>query len=721
MKGIKETKTLVRSGVQKSTECGMVVNAKAFEMLARQYSDPIKAVLQEISANAADSHVRAGIADRPFEVKLPNSLDPHFRVRDYGVSMSRETIYNVYINYMKSDKTDTNSETGFFGIGSKTPLAYTDSFNIKTYLNGKMNLYTLGYNEDGIPELNEFAEYDTDEENGVEISFSVKPDDFKVFAKRAEHVYSFFDVPPIVAGVTEFETKTFTKVLEGTNWFMFKEGMDADSYVVMGNIGYPLDGEDLNESYSSDYRGLVSNGVILKIPIGTASMTPSRESLEFNENTIKYLKSQLDIVKDEIAESVRVQIDACPNKWQARIKANEIASVFGWRLNQMVDLAHWRKKELPAKVHVPVEKRYSTEGHTNGKVYARREIEQAINIRENVAVVIKDIGTKFESRSKHFAQQHEKTVFLIPDEIPETQLRNRLGCDQENIIFYASELPDPPKDPSKTYSRGGKRKVTTTAMKFCPNRDGNNNWRGRNYDSQYWQQTEIDVKATANETHVYVDWNNYEYSCDKLYDVEQGTKSINYDVIAIFRQLNKLNIPLPELYGIKKAQKNKISKCSNWITLDSWLTAKIKELYDNDDFKTKIRFSESLDDIELEDEMYELMKSKTVDFVDEDSDFVKFANFILEYGKQKGYSANRENTTRVDYTSVRELVSLSRYDLKLETLKTKDSSKGQKMLKNVEEKYPLVIGFMKRYYYSSIKDHADSIVCTVNAIDSYLK
>tara|TARA_R110000824_G_scaffold30879_1_gene101075 strand:+ start:1249 stop:3399 length:2151 start_codon:yes stop_codon:yes gene_type:complete len=716
MKGIKETKTLVRSGVQKSTECGMVVNAKAFEMLARQYSDPVKAVLQEISANAADSHIRAGIPDRPFEVKLPNSLDPHFRVRDYGVSMSRETIYGVYINYMKSDKTDTNSETGFFGIGSKTPLAYTDSFNIKTYLNGKMNLYTLGYNENGIPELNEFAEYDTDEENGVEISFAVKPDDFKVFAKRAEHVYSFFDVPPIVAGVTEFETKTFTKVLEGSNWFMFKESLDANSYVVMGNIGYPLDGSDLNESYSSDYRGLVTNGVILKIPIGTASMTPSRESLEFNENTIKYIKSQLDIVKDEIAESVREQIDACPNKWQARIKANEISSIFGWRLNQIVDLAHWRKEELPAKVHVPVEKRYSTEGHGNGKVYARREIEQAINIRENVVVVIKDIGTKFESRSKHFAQQHEKTVFLISDENTETQLRDRLGCDQENIIFYASELPDPPKDPSKTYSRGGKgRKITTTAMKFCPNRDGNNS-SGRNYDSQYWQQTEIDVKATANETHVYVDWNNYEYSCDRVN--ADGVTPLRYNVVDIFKRLNKLNIPLPELYGIKKAQKNKISKRSNWIALDSWLDAKIKELYDNDDFKAKIKFNQSLDDVELEDEINALMESKTVDFIDEDSDFVKFAKFVLEYGKQRSH---RENANRIDYMAVRDLVDLCRYDLKLNTVKTKETNKGVTMFKNVKEKYPLVVSFMTRLYYGNIKDQADSIVCTVNAIDSYLK
>ena len=50
-------------GIQKTTQCGMVVNAKAFEMLARQYSDPVKAIIQEIGANAADSHVRAGKED----------------------------------------------------------------------------------------------------------------------------------------------------------------------------------------------------------------------------------------------------------------------------------------------------------------------------------------------------------------------------------------------------------------------------------------------------------------------------------------------------------------------------------------------------------------------------------------------------------------------------------------------------------------------------------
>ena len=71
--------------------------------------------------------------------------------------------------------------------------------------------------------------------------------------------------------------------------------------------------------------------------------------------------------------------------------------------------------------------------------------------------------------------------------------------------------------------------------------------------------------------------------------------------------------------------------------------------------------------------------------------------------------------------AVRDLVDLCRYDLKLEALKTKETNKGIAMFKQIEEKYPLVVSFMKRYYYSNIEEQADSIVCTVNAIDSYLK
>ena len=282
MKAILEQKSVERHGVQRQTECGMVVNAKAFEMLARQYSDPIKAILQEIGANAADSHIRAARPAIPFTVKLPNSLDDHLRIRDFGIGMSKDVIYDVYINYMKSDKTQTNEETGFFGIGSKTPLAYTDSFNITTYNDGTMSMYSLGYNERGIPELNEFGDYSTEEPNGVEVSFSVKPDDFNKFADAAEKVYSFFETRPAVTGNGRCSFKSIDKVLEGDDWYLRAVGWSDSAMVIMGNIAYPID----HDHFESKHSDILNSGFVGKVPMASVNITPSREALEYTNLTI---------------------------------------------------------------------------------------------------------------------------------------------------------------------------------------------------------------------------------------------------------------------------------------------------------------------------------------------------------------------------------------------------------------------------------------------------
>ena len=703
MKSTQQPKTLVRSGVKKSTECGMVVNAKAFEMLARQYSDPIKAILQEISANATDSHIRAGIPDRPFDVKLPNSLDPHFRVRDYGVSMTQDVIYNVYINYMKSDKTHTNDETGFFGIGSKTPLAYTDSFNIKTYLDGKMNLYTLGYNEHGIPELNEFAEYDTDEENGVEISFAVKQDDFSKFSEKAAHVYSFFTVPPTVAGVTSFETKTFTKLLEGSNWFMFKETMSHDSYVVMGNIAYPLNDNDIDVSYSSDYYHIVSGGVVLEVPMGTVSMTPSREALEYNDITIAYIKSQLDVVKQEMADSLKVQIDRCPNLWQARLKAKEFGNSLGWRCSRLIDLDKWRGQDIPKVINISVDRKYFNDN--NSVKCRKKDIESRISVDADTIVVMKDTTTKFDSRCRFLCSQNpDKTIYLIEYYSSESELRSVFNCGSADIIFYTSQLPDPPKKANTRGYTGIRRKTTTSAMTFHPNKDAT--YR-RNYESQYWSEGEVDLKEDPSTTHVYVEWYNYEYS----------SNGHSYNIINIFRLLNRLSIGIPDnFYGVKTAQINKVAKCANWIPFHTWITSQIEKKYDNEDFREKVAFNQGLEDLDMEDEICELMTHKKVSFTDKESDFVQFANFVVTYGNARRKALNNDKLE--NFSKVRELAQLCRYDLKLDNVT--GGNKGKELFKKVEQKYPLVIAFMKRQYYTYVKDHADSIVCTVNAIDSYL-
>ena len=127
-------------------------SAKAFRILSDNlYSDKITAIIRELSCNAADSHIVANKKDLPLDIHLPNKFEPYFSVRDYGTGMSEETIMSLYTSYFDSDKVDSNDITGALGLGSKSPFAYTDSFNVESVFNKKRKLYSAYINDQGFP------------------------------------------------------------------------------------------------------------------------------------------------------------------------------------------------------------------------------------------------------------------------------------------------------------------------------------------------------------------------------------------------------------------------------------------------------------------------------------------------------------------------------------------------------------------------------------------
>ena len=71
-------------------------SAKAFNILSSGlYANKIRAIVRELSCNAVDSHTAAGKMDCPFDVHLPNSLEPYFSIRDYGTGLSHEQVTNI--------------------------------------------------------------------------------------------------------------------------------------------------------------------------------------------------------------------------------------------------------------------------------------------------------------------------------------------------------------------------------------------------------------------------------------------------------------------------------------------------------------------------------------------------------------------------------------------------------------------------------------------------
>ena len=640
MKTVSRTNDVTRSGVKKVTQCGMVVNAKAFDMLARQYSDPIKAILQELGANAADSHVRAGKEEVPFSVKLPNTLDPHLRIRDCGVGMSEETIYDVYINYMKSDKTETNSETGCFGIGSKTPLAYADQFNITTYNDGVMTMYALVKNEEGVPELNEFGSWDTDEDTGVEISFAVKEDDFEKFSERAVKVFSYFKNRPEVSGNGSFEFKDLGKsVLEGNTWSISGKSY-ADSYVVMGNVAYPVDQYQLE--YGTSHRRFLDNSVIMEVPIGSLNVTPSREALEYSKHTIEGIKKAIDIVLNEINDVVAEKFENCNSWWAARSISKKITdSVAG--LKALSCLLDFEGRSLVYTPDLYIKRSYRKNGSKVSASNTQRK--QRVETREDVRVVVLDTKSKFDKNCRYLVSEEDVLVYLVELQDGQTyaEIKEELGvCDADGVLFLSSELTEAPKTAtSRTGSTGYARKKTMTVREFTPENHGYNSNR---YQSRFWTEAEIEIDDDT-EVRLYVSWFNYDTYAQDGNDI---------DVKAVRNEFLSLDIKMPKLFGMKPNQIKRAVKKENWMSIEEWAKITFEKYLEEHDVKDILQLNSSLKCAEWILPLVQLLSRCKVT-ISEETPLGKLlskvgsektsdnAGFILAIGKRLKYNVSNDD------------------------------------------------------------------------------
>lgn len=76
------------------------------------YSDPIDSIVREVFSNAIDAQKKINNIE-PIELDIQFIDEQYiFSVRDFGASMDKEVIKNIYAKMGKSDKRDTNKLAG---------------------------------------------------------------------------------------------------------------------------------------------------------------------------------------------------------------------------------------------------------------------------------------------------------------------------------------------------------------------------------------------------------------------------------------------------------------------------------------------------------------------------------------------------------------------------------------------------------------------------------
>lgn len=326
-----KTNTAPRQVTTSTTESrafSMLANSKAFRMLIDGlYENKAQSIVREIWSNALDGHIAAGCKDRPFDVVFPSVYNPVFSVRDYGTSLSHVDIMELYTTVFMSTKEGTNDATGKFGLGSKSPFAYTDTFSVTAYLDGTKRLYTALIAEDGIPHIHFMGEFETDEENGIQVSFPIENKDINLFRQAAMRVSHGFDVKPNPI-LTEDETfqgwPELDVLLEGKGWKLLRgkiEGYSERAYARMGPVLYPINAEALGD-LTAEERTLLGNTFVIDFAMGELDITPSREALSYGpkDPTADSIRARLKTIAKELLESIEKEYKGNVTYWDACIK-----------------------------------------------------------------------------------------------------------------------------------------------------------------------------------------------------------------------------------------------------------------------------------------------------------------------------------------------------------------------------------------------------------------
>ena len=288
----------------------IATSAKAFRILSSNlYKYKKRAIIRELCCNAVDGHVAldlSGVTPRStFDVTLPTIFDQQFSVRDYGIGLSRESVMNLYTTYFASTKSESDEFVGALGLGSKSPFAYTDTFSVTSWFDGIKTTYSA-FIKDGEPNIMVVNEEESSEPNGVEVTVPCGTNDTSEWIEEAERVFISFDKyrPNFVnRSSTDIKYIDFSKdrvyVTDRTKEY------GCGVFAVMGGVVYPIPKQYWDGSFISLWANV--KAYYVKFELGELDITPSREELSLDDDTIANIKARMagmntkyDLELDEI-------------------------------------------------------------------------------------------------------------------------------------------------------------------------------------------------------------------------------------------------------------------------------------------------------------------------------------------------------------------------------------------------------------------------------------
>ena len=311
-----------------------------FEMLrSRIYKNPISSICREIISNARDAN-REAHNDNPIKISiLESNLDNNSTYsicfEDSGIGISESRMNDIFLKYTASTKRNTNTQTGGYGIGAKTPFAYTDTFIIETINNGYKYNYVSFIDETKKGKISLLNKEKTENPSGTKIIVPIKNlQDLQEFKKQSIFYTLFWTKYNPIFINFDFTDKNLNNKIK----YLYKENIKDSSnifsinyaiveYKIQDNIIILIDEIPYYLNYTDkilfkkEYISSYSSKYVLfliKFDNGILDVSINREDLQYTNNTINLLNN---VYNSLLINNNNIIYDVFINKTQSYIEA----------------------------------------------------------------------------------------------------------------------------------------------------------------------------------------------------------------------------------------------------------------------------------------------------------------------------------------------------------------------------------------------------------------
>jgi hypothetical protein len=187
----------------------------------------------------------------------------------------------------------------------------------------------------------------------MEISFAVNRGDVTAFQDKARYILWSFNPRPRVTPAQNW--KVAEERSHGEGWTLYTSGSVpfTTPHVRMGPVMYPIELVQLGIDTNAWSRSFIKSNdpVLFEAPIGSLSVTLSREAIAYDERTIATLKEAIKKYEREIRAAVQAKLNEATTFLQAcKIFKDQTASFGPARVDTLRHQVTWRGSIIPSMI-----------------------------------------------------------------------------------------------------------------------------------------------------------------------------------------------------------------------------------------------------------------------------------------------------------------------------------------------------------------------------------